>query len=117
MGLTLMRDASLEATTVRVQCNRRKHSARNQRFLNWHPIVLEEQAMKDFAPQDDNTCYDYFGTSGMTELDAGLVQQIRYVPLPPTETGYRRDNAHAKLKSPKFLSATPSHNFTEMYLG
>ncbi len=112
-----MRDASLEATMVRVQVSRRKATAGSLRFLNWHPIVLEEQAMKDFAPQDDNTCYDYFGVGSMTELDAGLEQQIRYVPLPPTETGYRRDNAHAKLKSPKFLSAAPSHVFTEMYLG
>ncbi|MCA8986803.1 MAG: hypothetical protein KDA78_04135 [Planctomycetaceae bacterium] len=88
------------------------------RYLSWHPVVLEEIALKDFAPNETHTVHDQFGIGCMTELDAGLTQQIRYVPLPTFETGsMRRDPEHQEIKSPRFLTSAPIGLYTEIYLG
>ena len=88
------------------------------RFLNWHPIVLEEIALKDFSSEEVSTTRAPFGVECQSELDAGLAQQIRYVPLPTFETGsYRRDPAHTEMKRPKMNTVIPATVHTELYLG
>ncbi|HBN75574.1 MAG TPA: hypothetical protein DD473_07110 [Planctomycetaceae bacterium] len=111
-------DAIIEASINSELWSERYERSFAPRYLNWHPIVLEEIAMKDFTTDENSTTREYLGIRCMTELDAGLQQQIRYVPLPPTETGrYRRDPRHTELKGPKFYQSTPQKVHTEIYLG
>ena len=91
---------------------------------NWHPTVLEEMALKDFAEQRRKSTVVRRTTAGcMTQLDVRQSQEIawpqeQYVPLAPTETGRRIDRSHTELRGPKFLQPTPEPFLhTELYLG
>ncbi|WP_237227459.1 hypothetical protein [Rubinisphaera sp. JC750] len=91
---------------------------------NWHPTVLEEMALKDFAEQRRKSTVVQRTTAGcMTQLDVRQSQEIewpqeQYVPLAPTETGRRIDRSHTELRGPKFLQPTPEPFLhTELYLG
>ena len=91
---------------------------------NWHPTVLEEMALKDFAEQRRKSTVVQRTTAGcMTQLDVRQSQEIawpqeQYVPLAPTETGRRIDRSHTKLRGPKFPQPTPEPFLhTELYLG
>lgn len=89
-----------------------------QRFPNWHPIVLEEMALKDFdIPRTPLATATATDVACMTELSPGWPGAC-YVPLPPTETGYRRDARHETLRGPKFMAPIPEAILhTELYLG
>lgn len=53
----------------------------------------------------------------MTQMSVQLPQE-EYVPLLPTETGFRHDRRHAVLRSPKFfLPAVESNPPSELFLG
>ncbi len=102
-----------------------------QRFQNWHPIVLEEMALNDFEAQRERQMAEVAGRDVvcMTELSAEW-PGAQHQALPPTETGplrnrQRLDRPQNPIGGPKFytrpapepLAVQEWSHSTELYLG
>lgn len=81
-----------------------------QRFQNWHPIVLEEMALNDFEAQRERRMAEVAGRDVvcMTELSADW-PGTQHQALPPTETGPLRnkprlDRPQNPIGGPKFYT-------------